>query len=101
MKYIKDDAEKELNKDFVEALEQVLSIRAERKLIYGDSFLNETPENILSIIAGKEGRLRVLLANNPTHPKVLDEIKDIINYYLFLSVIFNKRGEITHANNLQ
>jgi hypothetical protein len=82
----------EIGEEFITQLDEVLKIRKERKLIYGDSFLNEDVASLLNIIDGKRHRLDMLLKMESRHPKVLDEIRDIVNYYLFVLCVLNTGG---------
>ena len=81
--------EDEVGKEYLQELIEIIKIRIDRKKIYGDSFLSEKPEALLSIINGKQRRFTTLYnitnKNNIQCDKMLDEIYDIINYYLFIA----------------
>ena len=94
-------AENELGIEYIEAITKVIAIREDRRKIYGDSFLQESMNNILAIIDGKRNRFNVLRNTNPSHPKTEDEIIDIINYYLFLLCLINKRNKEKENEKMQ
>ncbi len=81
--------EKNLGKEYTEELEEVLKIRANRKKIYGDSFLEETPEALLVMIEGKIKRYK---ASNDLENKK-DSLRDLINYVLFLLCVLNRENK--------
>ena len=89
--YIKEDKIEELGKDFVKELEDVLRIRAERKLIYGDSFQEESILNLLTIIDGKTNRFKAIQKLHNYHPKMLDEARDLVNYWLFVCCMLENK----------
>lgn len=79
--------EKVLGKKYCQELQEVIDIRVDRRKIYGDSFLDESPESILAIIDGKRNRFNAINKNDDLSQeqlnKSLDELRDIVNYYVF------------------
>lgn len=84
--------EEKVGREYSEELDKIIQIRAERRIIYGDSFLNESVDNILAVINGKMSRFNFLLKNRGpiTENKLIDEGRDIVNYYIFLLCILQK-----------
>jgi len=80
--------EEDVGKEYLKALESVLNIRKERRLMYGDSFLSDDYSLLFNIIDGKRNRFECLIKQEnkgiPIYHKKCDEIIDIINYYLFI-----------------
>lgn len=72
--------EKELGKEYVEELKEVLKIRKNRRAIYGDSFLKDKAENLLVLIEGKINRYKV----TDDFETKLDSLRDSVNYLIFL-----------------
>ena len=90
--------EQKFGKEYLKALDKVLNIRAERRLDYGDSFLNDTIESLLTIIDGKRNRFNVLMKSETKNvPRIEDQIIDMINYYLFILCIIDKNGIKTNT----
>jgi len=77
--------EEDYGKEYLAQLKKVLEIRKDRRLIYSDSFKDESFENLQAIIDGKLGRAKKIMdIHGTSHPKYQDEIIDVINYLLFL-----------------
>jgi len=89
--------EKKVGKEYLNELKRILKIREERRLVYQDSFLHETPDALLNIINGKWRRFEIMWSNRKKTPqindKIEDEISDIINYFLFVLCVLNKNKE--------
>jgi len=83
----------EVGKEYLEELKKIIEIRKDRRLIYGDSFLQERIDNLLAIIDGKEKRFAVLRGKELKHEKVLDEARDICNYWIFILCLLNKKNQ--------
>jgi len=90
--------EKSIGKEYLTQLVNIALIRADRKKIYGNSFLNESIKSLLSIIDGKRARFNFLLQNNPTHSKAVDDILDVCNYYLFIACLLEKNKKDGEKN---
>jgi len=87
--------EKEVGKEYLKELKEILKIREERRKIYGDSFLNEKPDYIMKIIDGKLRRYNLIFHNKrlskEQNEKMIDEIRDVCNYCIFLLCVLNKK----------
>jgi len=81
--------ENEVGKEYIEELEEIIKIRKDRKKIYGNSFLTEKPESLLTIIKGKISRF--INSNDLENRK--DSLRDCVNYIIFLLCVLNKRKE--------
>lgn len=85
--FIRNKDINKLGKEFVEELENVLKIRANRKAIYGDSFLEE---DVNSLLIMAEGKFKRYMASNDLENK-RDSLRDLINYVVFMLCVLNKR----------
>lgn len=84
--------DEDYGKEYLIELLKILDTRKERKLIYGDSFLDEKIENLMVIIDGKWGRAKVVKKiNGILHPKYRDELSDVINYLIFILCKISER----------
>lgn len=81
--------------EYLEELNEILNIRKNRRNIYGDSFLIESVESIISIIDGKRRRFETIFQKLEKSAidkeKLLDELHDVVNYYIFLLCIIKNR----------
>ncbi len=97
--------ENEVGKEFLDELKKVIEIRKERRKIYGDSFLREIPQELMSIINGKKKRFEILYAHkerprgDDVMKKIYDEMSDLVNYYLFLLCVIRKEEKL-NGNNI-
>jgi len=86
-----------LGSEFTQELDKILKIREERRKVYSDIFLKETPEALLNIIDGKRNRFNMLFnVKNRTEfqqDKLIDEARDIVNYYIFLLCVLHGEEE--------
>lgn len=84
----------EVGTAYYNALIKVVNIRKERRLIYKDSFLDESIAALLSIIDGKRKRFNVLrsrpIDKYNTLKKQIEQLSDIINYTIFILCILEK-----------
>lgn len=88
--------EDELGAEYIKALKDVIDIRADRRKIYGDIFLDETILSLSHTIDGKRKRFDYIYAKNEIlnemdSMKTQDDIIDIINYYLFILCLLKNR----------
>ncbi len=101
VKYVKlEIKEEEVGREYFQQLKKVIAIRKERRLLYMDSFLQEMPEELMSIVNGKRKRFEILYShkdrkrNFNVMRKIKDEIYDMINYLLFLVCVIEKKEKI-------
>ena len=88
------EKEEKYGKKYLEAINKVLKIRAERKEVYGDSFLDDSIESLLYIIDGKRNRYDVIKKSKENFNKLEDQIVDIINYYVFILCLLENEKNI-------
>ena len=88
--------ESEFGKEYLEALEEMLKIRKQKRIVYGDVFLTDDllflkyqAENKLKRLTAQmnSGELKELKENTET---AKDSAIDIINYMLFFVAKVNK-----------
>jgi len=90
----KMEKEEKYGKKYLEAINKVLKIRAERKEVYGDSFLDDSIESLLYIIDGKRNRYDVIKKSKENFNKLEDQIVDIINYYVFILCLLENENSV-------
>lgn len=88
------EKEEKYGKEYLEAIDKILKIRADRKKVYGDSFLNDSIESLLNVIDGKRNRYNVIEKSKTNFHKLEDQIIDIINYYLFILCLLKNEKNI-------
>ena len=84
--FLTEESEKLLGKEFCNELNKILEIRAERKLIYQDSFLQENSQDLCVMVQGK---LKRYLSSCVFDNKI-DSLRDLVNYTIFLTIVLNK-----------
>lgn len=89
MKYIDKKQTNKLGKEYLIELEECLKIREDRKKIYADSWLSESPKDLLVLIESKLKRYKI--SNNKLNK--IDSLRDMINYTIFLLGVLNKNGK--------
>lgn len=85
----------DVGKEYLLALDEVLKIRKERFKIYGDSFLDDSIEDLMVYARGKLHRFEVmqkLRTQKNNYEKHEDQILDCINYCLFIYAKLLKGG---------
>lgn len=77
----------EVGLDFYEMLDKLINIRLQKRQIYGDTYLEDTPEFLLMQMENKLKRIRLNLKNNQTNAieNVIDNCLDVGIYSLFLA----------------
>jgi len=88
------EKEEKYGKKYLKAINKVLKIRAERKKVYGNSFLDDSIESLLYIIDGKRNRYDVIKKSKENFHKLEDQIVDIINYYIFILCLLENEKNI-------
>jgi len=96
--------EKDVGKEFLEALEEVLKIRIQKRKVYSDTFLDDDmlflkyqAENKLKRLSMQmqNGELKELKENTET---AKDSAIDIVNYMIFLICKINRGDRKWKAN---
>ena len=67
----------EIGGEYMEVLKNIIEIRKERRINYGDSFMKSTANNLL--VMAKEKILRFETSINPKE----DDLIDSVNYIIF------------------
>ena len=78
MKYIKQEIVEKLGKEYCNTVEEVLSIRENRREIYGDSFIFSSSHNLFVMVEEKLNRYKLALKKIDE-----DDLIDVINYLIF------------------
>jgi len=77
----------EVGEEYLKELIEIIKIRADRKKVYGNSFLSEKPEALLVMI---EGKIRRFQSSSDLENK-RDSIRDLINYAIFVLCVLDKK----------
>lgn len=86
-----------VGKDYLEALEKVIQVRAERRKQYGDTFMEDDEIFLRIQIENKVKRLKIQfedekVSQDPDKRKTaLDSLKDLCNYSMFLIAQLEKK----------
>lgn len=88
-----DNPKEKCGNEYCSFVDRVMSIRANRRELYGDSFENESIDDLLVTIFGKLNRFKVLLKNDSPMSQIKqdDELLDTINYILFVLINLDKK----------
>lgn len=87
----------DVGEEYLKALSKVIEIRKERFKIYGNSFLEDSLDDLIVYTKGKIHRFEVMnkkKTQNNSYEKFEDQILDAINYALFsLAKIIKKNKQ--------
>jgi hypothetical protein len=87
-----------LGLEFVEALKKVLNVRKNKRLQYGDAYLNDDILFLKFQIENKLKRLTIQFENNKlknglVHEETaIDSLIDLANYAIFMIAVINKKS---------
>ena len=85
-----------VGEDFCIKLAKLISIRAEKRAIYGDTYLQDSKDFFLLQIENKLKRVKIHLENKTESnniEKCEDNLLDLAIYSLFLSSVLEKEKE--------
>jgi len=85
---------KKLGKEYVLSVIKAAKIREDKKKIYGDTYLEDSIEFLLSQVKNKIKRIDLHFANKTEDndiEKVNDNILDAVNYLLFLNTVLENK----------
>ena len=100
MKEIKISDE-DVSLPYLESLEKTVNIRKNRRKIYKDEYLTDTPLFLMLTIENKLKRVKGHIENNTIINDVEmceDSILDAVNYLLFLNCVLQKQTNISDEN---
>ena len=91
-------SEDDVSLPYLESLEKAVNIRKNRRKIYKDEYLTDSPEFLILTIENKLKRVKGHIENNTVLNEIEnceDSILDAVNYLLFLNCVLQKDSNIS------
>ena len=84
--------EKDVGKEYLDVLKEVVKIRKQRRKIYGDDYGHPPEVEVWTIYQKTFRMIKLFKDGNSNYEKIDDTLRDLINYSLFLLIkISNKK----------